>query len=958
MSDMERSDAAESGSADADHEFDDAHTDKEQLYHSLVENLPIYVIRKDLEGRFTFVNRMFQNLLGLLEGQIIGKTDFDFFPPELAAKYQKDDQRIIKTGRMFEDVEENRRADGEVHYFEIRKTPIHDANQAIIGTQTIFWDVTARHRVELALEHERYLLHTLMENLPDSIYFKDNQSRFLRVSRGMSEKFGLEDPKHAVGKTDADFFTHDHAMQALDDERHVLNTGDPILRKEEMETWHDGEETWVSTTKLPLRDQHGEIVGTFGVSIDITERKRAEAALKDAKEAAEAANRAKSDFLATMSHELRTPMNAVIGMTELLLDTQLDPSQREYVRMVHESGEALTSVIEDVLDFSKIEAGKLELDPIEFYLHDNLGDTMRSLALRAHRKSLEIAFHIAPDVPEVVVGDALRLRQVVVNLVGNAIKFTEQGEVVVDVSCEQRTQNEVVLHFKVIDTGIGIPDEKLISIFGAFDQVDSSITRRYGGTGLGLAISRRLVEMMGGKLWVESELGRGSEFHFSVGFDVVADIATDRTALDPEKLHGLRVLVVDDNSTNRKILEEMLRVRGMCPLMASGAMDAYRIMEDARESGEPIPLVLTDVNMPDIDGFTLAKKIKENVDLRESVIMVLTSGDRAGDRELCRELDIAAHLLKPIKQSELMDAIVLAMGVSDESTRASRRGQHSYEDLPPLNVLLAEDAVANQLLAIGILKRWNHEVVVANNGVEAIEILKEQRFDLVLMDVQMPEMNGLEASTLIRKLEDEHQLPVQSSRMNIIAMTAHAMKGDRERCLAAGMDGYVPKPIRIPELTGEIRRVLKIGESYVAESSKTDQVAPVEQKAETFSESSEQTPEPICWEVALGSAADDPELLYEVIEAFLQEYPEQLEKIDAALQEQDAETVQRVGHTIKGAMRTFGAQQAMESAQLVELSGKDGELNQTPELMKSLNADMEPVLIALKAYSPTAGGLT
>ena len=365
------------------------------------------------------------------------------------------------------------------------------------------------------LKQERSLLHSLMDNLPHNIYFKDRESRFLRINRAMARFFGLHDAQDAVGKTDNDFFTEEHAHQAMEDEQGILRTGQAIVDKEEKETWPDGHTTWAATTKLPLLDEGGRVVGTFGISRDITEKKQAQEAMAAAKEAAVAANRAKSAFLANMSHEIRTPMNAILGMTELVLETFLTPRQRDFLSAVRDSGESLLAIINDILDFSKIEAGKLQLEPAPFNLIESLGDTMKSLAVRAHGKSLELACRIAPEVPHSVLGDSVRLRQIVINLVGNAIKFTEKGEVVLEVSRETETESGVVLHFAVRDTGIGIPKQKLSIVFEAFEQADTGTTRRYGGTGLGLAISRRLTEFMGGRIWVESEEGCGSTFHFT-----------------------------------------------------------------------------------------------------------------------------------------------------------------------------------------------------------------------------------------------------------------------------------------------------------------------------------------------------------------------------------------------------------------------------------------------------------
>ena len=457
------------------------------------------------------------------------------------------------------------------------------------------------------LQQERYLLHTLMNYLPHNIYFKDLKSRFIRVNTAMGRYFRLQDPSAAIGKSDLDFFTDEHALQALSDEQEIVRSGNGILDKEEKESWPDGHSTWVSTTKLPLYDDDGHVVGTFGISQDVTVQKRNAEALLAAKEAAEAASRAKSTFLANMSHEIRTPLNAVIGMTELVLKSQLTTQQRDYLSTVRDSGEALLSVINDILDFSKIDAEKLVLECEPFHLRESLGDTMKSFAIRAHQQGLELACLIHRDVPAWVVGDYHRLRQVVVNLVNNAIKFTNRGEVVLEVSRESQTEKEVTLHFVVSDTGIGIPAEKHTTIFGMFEQADSSTTRRHGGTGLGLAIASRLVRLMGGDIWLESEPGRGSRFHFTIRLQLDEDQSRAAEEQEPVCLHGMRVLVVDDNATNRRILEESLASWEMIPTSAATAAEAFAIMKEADGAGQPFPLVITDAHMPEIDGFMLAE---------------------------------------------------------------------------------------------------------------------------------------------------------------------------------------------------------------------------------------------------------------------------------------------------------------------------------------------------------------
>ncbi|MHB8898965.1 MAG: response regulator [Thermoguttaceae bacterium] len=795
----------------------------------------------------------------------------------------------------------------------------HDELEVRVGQRT-----SELARANEELKHERYLLHTLMDNLPHSIYFKDAQSRFLRINRALANWFGLADLDAARGKTDLDFFAAEHARQALADEQEILRTGRPILDKEEKEMWSDGRVTWAATTKMPLYSDTGEIVGTFGISgditaqkqaqealrtsetkfrtlydssrdaimmvipdkgfvsgnpaalalygcrdeaeftslapadlspehqpdgslssakarqmmataleqgshffewthrrrdgreffasvlltrmelegrpilqatvRDITEEKRSAEALRAAKEAAEAANRAKSTFLANMSHEIRTPLNGILGMTELVLETALSPHQRDFLNTVKDSGEALLGVINDVLDFSRIEAGKLVLDRVPFELREVLGDTMKSLALRAHTQALELACHVAADVPAFVRGDPSRVRQIMVNLVGNALKFTEQGEVVLDVEVQSRDDRQVMLHFSVRDTGIGIPVEKQSTVFQAFEQVDGTLTRRHGGSGLGLAICSRLVGQMGGRIWLESRVNQGSVFHLCVPFEVAEGEATANRRADLASIHGLQALVVDDNATNRQILGEMLGSWGMNTTVVSGAREGLERLREAQRAGKPFRIVLSDAHMPDVDGFMFAEQIRQEPNISRPVIIVLTSGDRPDDALGCQERGISAYLLKPVKQSELFDAMVRALEITSHDEPAAAPAAQPRH-FAACRILLAEDSLVNQKLAVALLERQGHRVTVAGTGRDAVAAMESHAFDLVLMDVQMPEMDGLEATARIRACEKG-----TGRHVPIIAMTAHALKGDRELCLAAGMDDYLSKPIRTQEL--------------------------------------------------------------------------------------------------------------------------------------------------------------
>ncbi|HET8923308.1 MAG TPA: response regulator [Candidatus Acidoferrum sp.] len=669
-----------------------------------------------------------------------------------------------------------------------------------VRTQELQLEVEERTRAEETLSEERRVLRALIDNVPDYMYVKDTDCRFLVANVPVARQMGAKTPDELLGKNDFDFYPRELAETFYNDEQKVIRSGQEEINREEMGLDPQGNVSQVLTTQVPLRDKNGRVTGIVGIGRDITYLKKAQDEMQKAREAAETASRAKSEFLANMSHEIRTPLNGIMGMTDLALETQLTAEQREYLETVKTSSDSLLTVINDILDFSKIEAGKIDLEVADFEIRDSLETTLKTLAVRADEKGLELLCEVAPEVPEIVRGDAARLRQVVTNLVGNAIKFTNEGEVAMKVKMEAGEGHDLILRFTVSDTGIGIAPEKHEVIFDPFAQADTSTTRKYGGTGLGLTISARLVRMMGGSIWVESEKGRGSHFHFTVRMGA-ADLRKIRigTIAPPEILRGVRVLVVDDNPTNRRILEGMLKRWEMRPVSVEGGEQALAQLVSAWKAGEAFSLVVLDMHMPKMDGFALVGRIRQRPELSAATIMMLTSAGHRGDAERCQKLGVSAYLLKPIRQSELREAVARVLGASEQKGKIPLITRFSLGDARDgsecLRVLVAEDNAVNQRLIVRLLEKRGHRVVVAGNGREAVEAQEKEKFDLILMDMQMPEMDGFEATAVIREKEKNGR-----EHVAIVALTAHAMKGDREKCLAAGMDGYLAKPIRHQEL--------------------------------------------------------------------------------------------------------------------------------------------------------------
>ena len=1047
----------------------------EVLYHSLVEELPQNIFRKDLRERFIFANTRFCETVGRSWAELEGRTDFDLFPANLARQYQEDDQKVIAMGRTFRTTEVNVTPDGETHWVEVIKSPLRDLAGNVIGTQAIFWDVTEPKRLQDQLAYERDLLQAFLDHIPDSIYFKDLQSRFVKVGRALARRFNISDPEKLVGRTVLDIRDPAQAAAAHTEEQELIRTGRPIVNKVEEIIDNHGGHSWASVTKVPIYNRDGKILGLVGVARDITQLIEAERALRDAEEkyraifensvegifqtsldgrflrlnpslariygyssveeflsertdvrtqiyvqpgrreefvrlvhesgsitgfeseiylkngetswvsesarvvcdregnptyyegtveeitarkqieaerekasrAALESARMKSEFVATVSHEIRTPLNAIIPSTEQLLTTRLDRQQRHLVESVDYGAHMLLQIVNDILEVSRIEAGAIRLESIDFNLHDVVERTVAFFATTAHAKRLELVGNIRPGVPLHVRGDPGRLAQVLNNLLGNAIKFTEHGEVEIEIECgndeKPQASDDIEVHFRIRDTGIGIPAEARELVFQPFAQADGSMARRYGGTGLGLTISRRFVELMGGALGFDSEVGNGTTFHFHIRLQHPQSppqrlVPAPAPAIAPAFHHAL---VVDDSPALRRLIVELLQEHAQAAANAVPGIPEALDLIRRRDSDVPFDVVLFDAELPGIDLVQAARRLRAGAASGCRLVALTAPGGAAADRGL-EAAGLAGTIVKPIRQSHFaaeLAAILTGQPASDPHPVVAE------VSLPipgaGLLVLVVEDNSLNQRVAVDLLRRLGASVEAASSGPAAIETIRQRRYDLVLMDCQMPGMDGYETTRRIRALESSEEWT--AAPLQIVALSANALDGDRDRGLQAGMDDYLTKPLRQPELIRILENIATLG-CAKAEPPPAGPASP------------DPAPVPLVEPVidlsplqALESP-ETPDVVSGFIEDFCSEAPGRIEKIALALLAGDAATVRLETHTLKGNASYMGARRLVAACLALETAARAGDLSGGSTSLAAIREEFKAAEIALHEF--------
>ncbi len=885
--------------------------------------------------------------------------------------------RMLNADRNADDRCEIELKDGRV--LERYSTALRAEDGGYLGRAWFFRDITERKQAEAdlvlaredaeaasrqvsaqnaILDNERKILRTFIDNVPDFMYVKDIEGRFIVANSKVAQFMGAKKPEDMLGKTDFDFFPREIATGFYEDEQRAIRSGQPLVDREEIVGEQaTGGVRYILSTKVPFFDSEGNVTGIAGIGRDITMRKATEDALRESNRElqektdlanklamdAESASRAKSEFLANMSHEIRTPMNGVLGMNGLLLSSNLDQEQRHYAEVVEASAKALLTVIDDILDFSKVEAGKLQIETIDFNLHALMGDFAELMAERVGEKHLEFICAVAPDVFGHLQGDPGRLRQVLLNLASNALKFTRQGEVVVRVVLISETDDAVFLRFSVRDTGIGIPANKQQMLFASFTQVDASTTRQYGGTGLGLAISKKLVELMGGKIGLESKEGAGSEFWFTIR--LAKQLANPQVDYPKVPVKGTRILVVDDNATNRELIIAQLESWGAIAAAVESGSTALDYLRYATAAGAPFQLAVLDMMMPGMNGETLGLAILADETLKGIPLVMMTSMGHRGDAHRFKEIGFAAYLIKPVRQSDLLDCLVAVLSGERQKEAGAIITRHSLRELRRGNarILLVEDNLTNQEVARGMLQRMGWNADVAANGKEALLMLATESYDLVLMDVQMPEMDGYEATRQIR----DPRSAVLNHNIPIIATTAHAMAGDAELCLAAGMSDYISKPI-------DPKFLAKLVEKWLAQKVHR---ASGEAPAESAMDGNAPPPKPEIESLVFNSTVflermmGDEEFAREVAAGFVEELPSLLSTLKEEFARGNLETIWKQAHKMKGSAANVGGETLRDAAMEVEQAGKTGDLARVAHWMPELETQAVRLDEALQQWA-------
>jgi PAS domain S-box-containing protein len=885
---------------------------------ALFSSAPTGIATVDGMGRIKGINPRFEQMFGYTAAEAIGRHLNDLIVPESAMETARSVDQQLATGASITADFERMRADGELISIRASAAAVEGMDD---GTVLVMYDdITAVKQAEDALRRAEEQYRQLVESASDLVWQVDVEGRWTFLNAASERIYGIG-AEQLLGhpfeeRTDSDRVAEDREAFAS-----VLS-GAELAEYQTVHRSVQGDPKHLGFSARPVRDADGTVVGARGIARDISESVAARDALERAREVAEQTALAKSAFLANMSHEIRTPMNAILGMTELLLDTELTLEQRKSASLVRSSAEALLTIINDILDFSKIEAGRIEIESIPFDLHGMVDTTVRMLAVGAFDRGVELAYDIHTELPRVLQGDAGRLRQVLNNLIGNALKFTSQGEVVVSVSQAGGTEAQPVVRFAVRDTGIGIPPEKVDKIFEQFSQADVSTTRVYGGTGLGLTIVRRLVEMMGGSIDVDSVVGEGSTFSFGVPLGVASEEeAGDVTATTPT-LEGVPTLVVDDNPTNRQIVRDILESVGTAVSEAGSGEDGIEAMKAAVSEGAPFKLLVLDVHMPGMDGFQVAEAVRGDDRFKETRVMILTSGGHPGDGQRCRDLGVAAYLPKPVSRLELLEAIDSVLG----RRSAGRSGdklvtRHLMEEgRRKLHILVAEDNAVNQQVAAGLLGKRGHRVEIVENGRLAVEAVTRTDYDVVLMDVQMPELDGVSATREIRQMPGYERLP-------IVALTAHALSEERERCLAAGMTDFLSKPFRPHDLIAKVEGLEAIGAKESAGKEGADVDGPVDlaRLQQSMAE------------------AGAEEIVEAMLQAFTQDAPGRMQALEEAIGQRDADAVAKAAHAFKSAAGAIEAARLAQLLKEVEIAGREEDVQRAVSVAEEVREEYESV---------------